>query len=284
MRRIGLFQPICRWQSSGKVIMKPIKLMFLDPVSTSNYDQFFAEMARAHKYPETEVHVTSLNPALGPITNLEYRTYEAIVTADIIRATHQAAIEGFDALVIGCFYDTALHDAREISGDMVVVAPCHASVEIALTLANNFSVIVGQRKWVNQMESTIHDYGYGRKLRSFRDVGLNVVEFQEDHTLTHSRLVDAGRRAVQEDYAEALILGCTLETGFYDELQQELGVPVIDPSLAALKAAEHAAYLKRDFHWKPSRRWSSEAPPANEVVEFGIFREPYQFGKRIVVK
>jgi len=31
--------------------------------------------------------------------------------------------EGFDALVIGCFYDTALHDAREVSGDMVVVAP-----------------------------------------------------------------------------------------------------------------------------------------------------------------
>ena len=39
---------------------------------------------------------------------------EAIVTADIIRATHQAAREGFDALVIGCFYDTALRDARSL--------------------------------------------------------------------------------------------------------------------------------------------------------------------------
>ncbi|MEZ4658142.1 MAG: aspartate/glutamate racemase family protein [Caldilineaceae bacterium] len=263
--------------------MKPIKIMFLNPVATSSYDQYFADMLRTHKYPDTEVHVTSLNPALGPITNLEYRTYEAIVTADIMRATRQAATEGFDALVIGCFYDTALHDAREISGDMIVTAPCHASVEIALTLANSFSVIVGQRKWVNQMERTIHEYGYGHRLRSFRDVGLNVVEFQQDHNLTHSRLVDAGRCAVQEDYAESLILGCTLEAGFYDELQNELGVPVIDPSLAAFKAAEHAALLKRDFGWKPSRAWSSAAPPDQEVAGFGLFKTPYEFGERIVV-
>lgn len=264
--------------------MTPIKVMFLNPVGTAGYDQFFAEMVQVHKYPNTEVHVTSLDAALGPITNLEYRTYEAIVTADIIRATHQAAQEGFDALVIGCFYDTALHDAREISEEMVVVAPCHTSVEIALTLANNFSVIVGQRKWVHQMESTIHEYGYGRKLRSFRDVGLNVVEFQQDHALTRERLVAAGHDAIHHDYAESLILGCTLETGFYDELQTELGVPVIDPSLAAFKAAEHAAQLKRDFGWKPSRRWSSAAPSAGEVVEFGIFAEPYVFGNRIVVE
>ena len=263
--------------------MNPIKVVFLNPVGTSDYDQFFADMIQEHKYPDTEVHVTSLNPNVGAITNLEYRTYEAIVTADTIRATHQAAQEGFDALIIGCFYDTALHDAREISGDMVVIAPCHASIEIALTLANNFSVIVGQRKWVNQMQNTVHDYGYGEKLMSFRDVGMNVVEFQQDHDCTRERLISESRKAIMEDYAESLILGCTLETGFYKELQAELGVPVIDPSIAALKTAEHAALLKRDFGWKPSRKWGSEAPPAKEVAEFGLFATPYQFGERIIV-
>ncbi len=154
--------------------------------------------------------------------------------------------KGFDALVIGCFYDTALHDAREISGDMLVVAPCHASIEIALTLANNFSIIVGQRKWVNQMQNTVREYGYGEKLMSFRHVGMNVVEFQQDHECTRDTLIAAGRQAVEEDYAESLILGCTLETGFYQELEAELGVPVIDPSIAAFKAAEHAALAETD--------------------------------------
>jgi allantoin racemase len=263
--------------------MKPVKVMFLDPVAHTDYDQFMADTLAAYKYPNTEAHVTSLDPALGPITNLEYRTYEAIVTADIIRATHQAASEGFDALVIGCFYDTALHDAREISGDMIVVAPCHASIETALTLANNFSIIVGQRKWVNQMESTVREYGYGEKLVSFRHVGMNVVEFQQDHDCTRDRLITAGRQAIQEDYAECLILGCTLETGFYQEMEVELGVPVIDPSIAAFKAAEHAALLKQICGWKPSRKWGSEAPPLRELAKFGIFSKPYAFGNRIVV-
>jgi allantoin racemase len=78
-------------------------------------------------------------------------------------------------------------------------------------------------------------------------------------------------------------LGCTLEIGFYRELEAEIGVPVIDPSIAALKAAEHAALLKCDFGWKPSRKWGSEAPPEREVAEFGLFREPYEFGDRVIL-
>lgn len=263
--------------------MPPTKIMFLSPVASDDYDQLMAYTLAAYKHPDTEVHITSLNPAIGPITNLEYRAYEAFVTPDILRATHQAAAENFDALAIGCFYDTALHDAREISGDMIVVAPCHASIEIALTLANNFSIIVGQRKWVNQMHATVREYGYGHKLMSFRDVGMNVVEFQQDHECTRERLAEAGRKAVEEDYAESLILGCTLETGFYQDLEAELGVPVIDPTIAAFKAAEYAAGLKQRCGWKPSRKWGSEAPPPQELAEFGIFSQPYEFGNRIVV-
>ena len=263
--------------------LDPIKIMYLNPVGSDTYDQMFADMIKAHKYPNTEAHVTSLNPSVGRITNLEYRAYEAIVTADIVRAAHQAAVEGFDALVIACFYDTALHDAREVSGEMVVVAPCQSSIQVALTLANNFSVIVGQQKWVHQMQSTIHAYGYAEKLQSFLAVNMSVVEFQQDHESTRTRLVKAGRQAVSEHYAKSIILGCTLETGFYKELEAELGVPVIDPSLASFKAAEHAALLKQEFGWKPSRKWGSSAPPENELQEFGLFSKPYEFGNRVIV-
>lgn len=86
------------------------------------------------------------------------------MTADLIKAVRQAATENFDALVIGCFYDTALYDAREISGDMIVIAPCHSSIEIALTVSNQFSVIIGKQKWMNQIKKSITEYGYSEKL------------------------------------------------------------------------------------------------------------------------
>ena len=88
----------------------------------------------------------------------------------------------------------------------------------------------------------------------------------------------------EEDYAEALILGCTLEIGFHKELENALGVPVIDPSFAALKRAEYAAGLRRDCGWLPSRKWSCEAPPEEEMAGIGGFDVNAPFGNRIIVE
>ncbi len=262
----------------------PLKIMYLNPLGYSDADGIFAKMAADHKLPGTEVHVTSQPKDDGAFTHIEFRSYEAIVTRGIIRAVRAAAREGFDGLAIGCFYDTALHDAREISGDMIVTAPCVASCEIAASLANRFGVIVGRRKWVNQMQATVHEHGHRDRLAGFYHVELGVNDFQRDHAETNRRLTEAGRKAVEEDYAEALILGCTLEVGFYNQLSETLGVPVIDPSVAALKRAEYAAILKRQCGWVPSRKWSCEAPSEEEIARFGGFDDGEAFGNRIVVE
>jgi allantoin racemase len=131
----------------------------------------------------------------------------------------------------------------------------------------------------------VHDYGYGDRLAGFYDVGLGVDDFQKDHAETSRRLLAAGRKAVEEDGAESLILGCTMEVGFYKDVERELGVPVIDPSIAALKRAEYAAILKRQCGWVPSRKGSCEAPSEDELGQFNAFggNEPV-FGSRIVVE
>jgi Asp/Glu/hydantoin racemase len=262
---------------------KPLKVMYLNPVGTPDHNHTFAAMARDHKLPGTEVHVTSLPARDGAFTHIEYRAYEGLVTRGIIRATRTAAREGFDALVIGCFYDTALHDAREVSGQMMVTAPCVSSVEIAVSLANRFGIIVGRRKWVDQMTSTVEDIGQVKRLSGFYHVELGVNDFQADHARTRERLTEAGRKAVRDDYAEALILGCTLEIGFHKDLEKALGVPVIDPAIAGLKRAEYGAVLKRQCGWVPSRKWSCEAPPEQEIKELAVFDDGDAFGDRIVV-
>jgi allantoin racemase len=263
--------------------MDPLRIMFHNPVGWDRYDGLFADAIAAHKAPGVEVHVTSLPPDEGAFTHIEYRAYEGRVTAGIVRAARAAAREGFDAFVIGCFYDTGLHEAREVSGDMIVTAPCQAACEIATSLSNRFGVIVGRRKWVAQMQSTVHEYGHAARLAGFYHVELGVTEFQEDHAETERRLVEAGQRAVEDDFAESIILGCTLEVGFYRSLSERLGVPVIDPSIAALKRAEYAATLKRQCGWVPSRRWSMEAPPEEEMAAIGGFDVNRPFGNRLVV-
>ena len=61
-------------------------------------------------------------------------------------------------------------------------------------------------------------------------------------------------------------------------------MPVIDPSIAALKRAEYGALLKRQCGWVPSRMWSCEPPPEEEIARFGGFDEGEAFGQRLVVE
>ncbi|MDE0472592.1 MAG: aspartate/glutamate racemase family protein [Ekhidna sp.] len=263
---------------------RKLKIMYLSPIGFDSYDSIFADMIRDCKYPNSVVHVTSLSSKVGHMDNLEYRTYNGLICTELVKAIRQASLEGFDALIVGCFYDPFLLTAREISGEMVVIGPCHSSIEIALKLSNKFSVIIGQKKWEHEMHSTIKEYGYADHLASFRSVNMNVCEFQKDHDFTSNALYKAAAQAVEDDYAESVILGCTCELGFYQQIQEKLEVPVIDPSLAALKQAEQAASLKRAYGWKPSRKWSSEAPPASDIEQFGLFKEKFEFGNRIVIE
>jgi len=261
-----------------------VKILYLNVTQKTEAElAAFVDMARRYKLPGTEVHIASISAAGGHFRNAEYRSYEAVMARGVVRATRAAAREGFDALAIGCFYDVALHDAREISGDMAVTASCEASCEIAATLANRFGIIVGRRKWVHQMQQIVHSYGHGHRLTGLYPVDLGVTDFQKDHAETSRRLVAAGRHAVEHDFAEALILGCTMEIGFYKEVEQALGVPVIDVAIAAMKRAEYAALLKRQCGWTPSRKWSCEPPPEEEIDRFGCFPDGEAIGPRAVV-
>lgn len=261
-----------------------LKVLYLSPVVDDGTEHLYAEMADAVRNPGTEIHLATLPEADGHFTHIEFRTYEALVTRGILRAVRQAQAEGFDAFVIGCFYDTALLDARELSGDMIVTGPCVAACEIAASLSNRFGIIVGRQKWVAQMSANVRGYGYGDRLAGFYPVGLGVNDFQTDHDRTGELLLEAGRKAVEQDHAEALILGCTAEIGFHEVLQDKLGVPVIDPSSAALKRAEYGAGLKKTCGWRPSRRWSCEAPSEAELARIGCFADKSDaFGTRVVV-
>ena len=229
------------------------KVMYLNPVGTSAYDEVFADMARRFKCPDTEVHIASLNPdSVAPeMNNLEYRAYESLIVADTVRAARQAALSGFDAMAIGCFYDPALLDAREISGDTVVVGPCQASITAALNVANNFSIIIGRSKWEDQMKQAVHEYGFGQKLASFETAGLRVEEFHRNPAETRKQLELAAARAVEESKAKSIILGCTLEVGFYAELQTS-SVADRAPYLSYFDGTQHS-FVDVDG-------WSQEIP------------------------
>ena len=247
-----------------------MKILWIDPVGTDGFDAVIGNILKSSALPGTEIDVVSL-PRGGPM-HLEYHAYEGLVTSDITRLVYHLGTD-YAGIVIGCFYDVVLRDAREVSRKAVVTAPCQSSLVFASHLGNTFSVLVGRKKWIPRMEENIRMYGYAHSMASMRPLELGVYDFQADVKRTAEIMLEQGRRAVEEDNAEVLILGCTIEFGFHEKMQQELGVPVIDAVAAPFKLAEMLAASARLFQWHPSRKWGSEAPPEDEIKAWGIFKD-----------
>jgi allantoin racemase len=172
--------------------------------------------------------------------------------------------------VIGCFYDLALHESREVAEQIVVTAPCESSLLLAASLGSTVSIIVGRRKWVPQMKANVHHYGFGDRLASFRTLEFGVLDYHRDEQETERRFIEAGRKAIHEDGAEVIILGCTASAGFYQQMQEALGVPVIDSAIAAVKHAEQLVEIRDRFGWKTSKVGGYETPPVHEIEEWRL--------------
>ncbi len=235
-----------------------MRIRYVHPVGTTVYAADMSGLMEAARRTGTEVEVVTL--AEGRPRHLEYHAYEAQVIRDVVAHARQVASGEGDAMIIGGFYDLGLREAREVSDTAVVTAPCEAACAIVRSLANSFSVLVGKRKWIPKMAENVRRYGHGRAMVSMRALGMGVHEFQSDSSTTE-RMARLGRDCVERDGAEALILGCTAEYGFHERLQETLGVPVIDPVLAAFKHAEFLAETARRLGWTPSRVGGSEPAP-----------------------
>jgi allantoin racemase len=58
-------------------------------------------------------------------------------------------------------------------------------------------------------------------------------------------IVDNSNKAIKEDLAEVIILGCAVIGGVTDVLQERLGIPVIDPLAVTFKITESIVDLKQ---------------------------------------
>lgn len=243
------------------------RVLWINPVGTDAFDDEMRRLFDAEKMPGTEVEVRSLKR--GP-HHLEYHYYGALVLPDVLHMLREAEAEGFDAAVVGCFYDPGLKEAREVVTSMPVIFPAETCSYLAATMADKFSVLVGRRKWVPAMREIIERYGLGGKLAGFKILEMGVLDFQKDPPETERRMVELAREAVEKDGAEAVILGCTIEFGFAQVLQKEIGVPVLDATVTPFKFAELKADLKQRYGWAASKRGGFESPAATEISSWGL--------------
>lgn len=242
------------------------RILYIEPTPDPEKKERLQAYLRQYASPGTEVQVESL---IRGTLHLEYLSYSAAAVPEILARVQHAEQAGFDAAIIGCFYDPGLFEAREISRSMPVTAPAESALRLAVMLGHKFSIIVGRRKWIPTMEENVRRYGLGNRLASFKPIGMGVEDFHRDPEETERRLIQAARSAVLDDGAEVMILGCTMQLGFFRKLQDLVGVPVIDVAVAALKQAEHLIEVG-SWGWVPSKVGGYETPPDDELAAWNL--------------
>ena len=119
--------------------------------------------------------------------------------------------------------------------------------------------------WINPVGTNAYDAPIAEELRREAASSTRVDEFQADPAATQQRILDEAERAVRDDGADAVVLGCTIEFGFYREVQDKIGAPAIDAVTAPLRYAEFLAGLGIDHGWRTSRVGGYDSVPAREL-------------------
>ena len=188
-------------------------------------------------FPGVETAITGVTEGPASVESM-YEEYLSIpVTAEKI---YQLEQEGYDAAILGCAGDPGFDGMREITSKMLVVGPGQTSMQVAAMLGNRFSVLTVTESTVASSYELAHKAGVTPKLASVIPLEIPVLELASDREATIAKIVSIGKSAVEEDRADVLVLGC-MTMGFLDvaeEIQEELGVPVINPSRVGLKVAE----------------------------------------------
>jgi allantoin racemase len=99
---------------------------------------------------------------------------------------------------------------------------------------------------------------------------MAVADMSTDPAETTERIREAAERAVTQDGADVIVLGCTREYGLWKRVQDDLRVPVIDPVLAAFKTAEHLGELRARFGWRTSKIRGYESPPRSQILDWKL--------------
>ena len=138
------------------------------------------------------------------------------------------------AFVIACFSDPGLHSARETTRRPVLgIMEC--GILTALTLGQRFGVIAILPTSIPRHLRTINAMGVSSRLANERAVGLPVVELA-DESKTSSRMIEVGKQ-LAADGANSIVMGCAGMAQYRDRVEQAAGVPVVEPTQAAVAMA-----------------------------------------------
>lgn len=213
----------------------------------------------AKTYARRDSEIVTVCPAWGP-RSIEGHFEEAMAAMATVETVAQNR-DHYDGFVVACYGDPGLAAAREITS-VPVIGIAEASMLTACTVGHRFSIVTVLPRIVPLLHDLVRTNGLEARLASIRATPLSVLEIERDPARAEREILAESRRAIEEDGAEAICLGCAGMGPLDKTLQGHLDVPVIDGVATGVKMVE----LINDYGIATSKIATYKHPEPKELV------------------
>ncbi|MGF6885064.1 allantoin racemase [Nocardia sp. GAS34] len=183
-------------------------------------------------------HGTTLvgaNPVRG-VESIESRVDEVWGALGVVEQIRIGERNGVDGYVIACFGDTGLSAARELAHGPVV-GMTEAALCTAALVAARFAIVTLPRRTRQMSDRVLREIGLTHRC-TIRAIDVPVSAIAEGSLHELESIAAEAERAIDQDDAEAIVLGCAGLADLVAPLRARLGVPVIDGVAAAVTMVE----------------------------------------------
>ena len=209
-----------------------MRIHIVNPNTTRSMTEKIGAAAKAAASPG--VDVTAVNPDFGP-ASIEGYFDEAFSVPGLIEEIGKA--READAFIIACFDDTGL-DAARCATEAPVVGIGEAAFHMASLVAAKFSVVTTLSRSIIPIEHNLAKYGLIARCARVRAAEVPVLALEEPGSKARVTIEKEIARALAEDGAEAIVLGCAGMADLARDLSRMAGVPVLDGVACAVALAE----------------------------------------------
>jgi len=203
----------------------------------------FDQVARA----DTKIDIKSVKPGLSRAFDPIYSYFALLNKVAIIDKIIEADREGYDAAIVGCFFDPGVREAREIV-NIPVIGLAESTMLFACLLGHRFAVVtINERKGIPEVENLIRLYGLESRAitNPVRTIDMPTIEVftkgMEHPEIVAADILEQSKKCVA-DGAEAIAVGCNglgpLCTVSNVVEVEESHTPILDCVSVAIKVAE----------------------------------------------
>ena len=214
-----------------------MKILIINP----DYGMTQEEMAlRCRILEEYTAPDTQLAMVCPQSSGVELNSALDVVLAapEIVQLAADGQNAGFDAVVLYCFSDPVIDACREALR-IPVIGGAQASCLAALNVCRSFGVILADEARLPEKKLFLRTLGVSpERIGQIAAVNLNGVSPWADREAAFKKLLACGQKMMRETHTEAIVLGCLSFLGLAEPLSRVLGIPVIDPAVAAVTTAE----------------------------------------------